>query len=147
MSPQCEKMDFKITHHVLERVQICRKCWKTKVRAGAGVFSEEQQTVELFRIIEWLMNNHHKTERKQRRLKFYFWTWSFFMNSVIILSCVGIYKHMLCWNVLLRRVLNKNNMQCYYHQSFWLMLQIYPKRLNTGFVLRGHICECSARGM
>ncbi len=37
-SPQCEKMDLKIIQSLLERVQICRKCWKTKECAGAGGF-------------------------------------------------------------------------------------------------------------
>ncbi len=36
--PQCEKMDLKIIQSLLERVQICRKCWKTKECAGAGFF-------------------------------------------------------------------------------------------------------------
>ncbi len=37
--PQCEKMDLKIIQSLLERVQICRKYWKTKECAGAGGFS------------------------------------------------------------------------------------------------------------
>uniref|UniRef100_A0A672SS99 Uncharacterized protein n=1 Tax=Sinocyclocheilus grahami TaxID=75366 RepID=A0A672SS99_SINGR len=28
--PQCEKMDLKIIQSLLERVQICKRCWKTK---------------------------------------------------------------------------------------------------------------------
>ncbi len=28
--PQCEKMDLKIIQSLLERVHICRGCWKTK---------------------------------------------------------------------------------------------------------------------
>ncbi len=45
----CETMDFKIIQSLLERVQVCRRCWKTKERAGAGFFSEERQAVELTR--------------------------------------------------------------------------------------------------
>ncbi len=41
--PQCENMDLKIIQSLLERVQICRRCWKTKECVGSGDFSEEQQ--------------------------------------------------------------------------------------------------------
>ncbi len=53
--PQCENMDLKIIQSLLERVQICRRCWETKESAGA----EEQQTVELLSTNEGLMNNYH----------------------------------------------------------------------------------------
>ncbi len=36
--PQCEKMDLKIIQSLLERVQICRRCWKTEESAGPGGF-------------------------------------------------------------------------------------------------------------
>ena len=36
--PQCEKMDLKIIQSLLERVQICKKCWKTEESAGPGDF-------------------------------------------------------------------------------------------------------------
>ncbi len=36
--PLCEKMDLKIMQSLLERVQICRKSWKTKECAEAGRF-------------------------------------------------------------------------------------------------------------
>jgi len=36
--PQCEKMDLKIIQSLLERVQICKRCWKTEEFAGAGGF-------------------------------------------------------------------------------------------------------------
>ncbi len=36
--PQCEKMDLKIIPSLLERVQICRRCWKTEDSAGHGGF-------------------------------------------------------------------------------------------------------------
>ncbi len=28
--PQCEKMDLKIIQSLLERIQICKRCWKTE---------------------------------------------------------------------------------------------------------------------
>ncbi len=34
--PQCEKMDLKIEQSLLERVQICKICWKTEDSAGHG---------------------------------------------------------------------------------------------------------------
>ncbi len=34
--PQYEKMDLKIIQSLLERVQICRRCWKTEESAGHG---------------------------------------------------------------------------------------------------------------
>ncbi len=34
--PQCEKMDLKIIQSLLERVQICKICWKTEESAGHG---------------------------------------------------------------------------------------------------------------
>ncbi len=36
--PQCEKMDLKIRQSLLERVQICKRCWKTEESAGHGGF-------------------------------------------------------------------------------------------------------------
>ncbi len=36
--PQCEKMDLKIIQSLLERVQICNRCWKTEGSAGPGGF-------------------------------------------------------------------------------------------------------------
>ncbi len=36
--PQCEKMDLKIIQSLLERVQICKRCWKTEDSAGHGGF-------------------------------------------------------------------------------------------------------------
>ncbi len=66
-------------------------------------FSEEQQAVWLFR------TNYHNTEKQPWiiqettqiiKIQEYvnFWTGSFFMNSVIILShiYIYIYKHLLC---------------------------------------------------
>ncbi len=41
---QCEKMDLKIIQSLLERVHICRRCWKTKNVQELEDFSEEQQT-------------------------------------------------------------------------------------------------------
>ncbi len=35
---QCEKMDLKIIQSLLERVQICKRCWKTEEYAGPGRF-------------------------------------------------------------------------------------------------------------
>jgi len=32
--PQCEKMDLKVIQSLLERVQICKRCWKTEEFAG-----------------------------------------------------------------------------------------------------------------
>ncbi len=40
--PPCENMDLKIIQSLLERVQICRRCWKTKECAGAGGFFSAQ---------------------------------------------------------------------------------------------------------
>jgi len=36
--PQCEKMDLKIIQSLLERVQICKRCWKSEESAGPGGF-------------------------------------------------------------------------------------------------------------
>ncbi len=36
--PQCEKMDLKIIQSLLERVQICQKCWKTAESTERGGF-------------------------------------------------------------------------------------------------------------
>ncbi len=36
--PQCEKMDLKLIQSLLERVQICKRCWKTEESAGPGRF-------------------------------------------------------------------------------------------------------------
>ncbi len=36
--PQCEKMDLKIIQSLLERVQICKKCWKTAESTEHGGF-------------------------------------------------------------------------------------------------------------
>ncbi len=36
--PQCEKMDLEIIQSLLERVQICKRCWKTEDYAGHGGF-------------------------------------------------------------------------------------------------------------
>ncbi len=36
--PRCEKMDLKIIQSLLERVQICKICWKTEDSAGHGGF-------------------------------------------------------------------------------------------------------------
>ncbi len=36
--PQCEKMDLKIIQSLLERVKICRRCWKTEGSAGCAGF-------------------------------------------------------------------------------------------------------------
>jgi len=36
--PQCEKMDLKIIQSLLERVQICKRWWKTEESAGPGEF-------------------------------------------------------------------------------------------------------------
>ncbi len=41
--PQCENMDLKIIQSLFERVQICRRCWKTKECAGAGGTAQNQQ--------------------------------------------------------------------------------------------------------
>ncbi len=59
--PQCEKMDLKIIQSLLERVHICRRCWKTKNLQELKDFSEEQQAVELLKTNNGLMNNYHKT--------------------------------------------------------------------------------------
>ncbi len=36
--PQCENMDLKIIQSLLERVQICKRCWKTEDSTGHGGF-------------------------------------------------------------------------------------------------------------
>ncbi len=36
--PPCEMMDLKIIQSLLERVQICTRCWKTEESAGPGGF-------------------------------------------------------------------------------------------------------------
>ncbi len=36
--PRCEKMDLKIIQSLLERVQICKRCWETETSAGHGGF-------------------------------------------------------------------------------------------------------------
>ncbi len=36
--PPCEKMDLKIKQSLMERVQICKRCWKTEESAGHGGF-------------------------------------------------------------------------------------------------------------
>ncbi len=41
----CEKMDLKIIQSLLERAQICRRCWKTEESAGHEDFSTEQSSV------------------------------------------------------------------------------------------------------
>ncbi len=51
----CGKVDLKILQSLLERVQGCRRCWKTKED-----FSEEQQEVELLRTNNRLINDYHK---------------------------------------------------------------------------------------
>ncbi len=47
--PQCEKMDLKIIQSLLERVKIHKNAGKPKYLCELNDFSEEQQTVELFR--------------------------------------------------------------------------------------------------
>ncbi len=34
--PQCENIDLKVIQSLLERVQICKRCWKTE--SGPGGF-------------------------------------------------------------------------------------------------------------
>ncbi len=36
--PQCENMDLIIIQSLLERVKVCRRCWKNKECAEAGGF-------------------------------------------------------------------------------------------------------------
>jgi hypothetical protein len=51
-----------MSQSLLERVHICRRCWKTKNVQELEDFSEEQQAVELFKTNKGLMNNYHKTK-------------------------------------------------------------------------------------
>ncbi len=63
--PQCEKMDLKIIQSLLERVHICRRCWKTKNVQELEDFSEEQQAVDLLKTNNGLMNSvGHVTLKK-----------------------------------------------------------------------------------
>ncbi len=57
--PRCEKMDLKIIQSLLERVQIHKNAGKPKNLWELKYFSEEQQTVYLFRTNKGLMNNYH----------------------------------------------------------------------------------------
>ncbi len=57
---RCEKMDLKIIQSLLERVQMHKNTAKPKNLCDLKDFSEEQQTVELFRINKGLMNNYHE---------------------------------------------------------------------------------------
>ncbi len=63
--PRCKKMDLKIIQSLLERVQICKRCLKTK--EPAGIYSEEQCPVELFRTNKGLMYNHHNPPPPQKK--------------------------------------------------------------------------------
>ncbi len=36
--PRCEKMDLKIIQSLLERLKICKRCWKTDGSAELGGF-------------------------------------------------------------------------------------------------------------
>ncbi len=56
--PRCEKMDLTIIQSLLERVQIHKNAGKPNILWELKDFSEEQQTVELFRT-KGLMNNYH----------------------------------------------------------------------------------------
>ncbi len=64
--PQCEKMDLKIIQSLLERVQICKRCWKLKNLQDLEDFSEEQCSVQLFRTNKGLMNNIRKQKNSRR---------------------------------------------------------------------------------
>ncbi len=57
--PRCENMDLKIIQSLLERVQIHKNAGKPKNLWELKYFSDEQQTVELFRTNKRLMNNYH----------------------------------------------------------------------------------------
>ncbi len=57
--PQCEKMHLKIIQSLLERVQIHKNAGKPQNLWELKDFSEEQQTVYLFRTNTGLMNNYH----------------------------------------------------------------------------------------
>ncbi len=57
--PRCEKMDLKIIQSLLEWVQIHKNTEKAKNLWDLKDFSEEQQTVELFRTNKGLVNNYH----------------------------------------------------------------------------------------
>ncbi len=56
---RCEKMDLKMIQSLLERFQIYKNAGKPKNLWELKDFSEEQQTVELFRTNKGLMNNFH----------------------------------------------------------------------------------------
>ncbi len=66
--PQCEKMDLKIIQSLLERVQIHKKCWKTKEFVGAEgfflSFQDKQGTVEQLS----KKQNNKKTKQNKRQL-------------------------------------------------------------------------------
>ncbi len=57
--PRCEKMDLKILQSLLERVTIHTNTGKPNKLWDLKNFSEEQQTVYLFRTNKGLMNNYH----------------------------------------------------------------------------------------
>ncbi len=109
-SPLCEKMDLKIIKSLLERVQICKRCWKTEESAG-----HLKWTVLLFRTNKGLMNNHHKklswiiqiTTHSIKNQGFTnFWRGLFLIIAAIFLSCKTLKKNYVK-KILLMKVLNK----------------------------------------
>ncbi len=101
---QWEKMDLKNIQSLLEKVQICRRCWKTKECAGAGGFfwrTADSWTAQDQRRTHEQLSQHRKTvmvsSRKRNtvlRLKGQLLNGVIFINSVIICSCevyVNIY--------------------------------------------------------
>ncbi len=61
-SPQCEKMDLKIIQSLLERVQICKRCWKTEDSAGHGGFFWRT-------VLSWTVQNKQETHEQPTQNK------------------------------------------------------------------------------
>ncbi len=55
----CEKINLKIIQSLLDRVEIHKNAGKPNHLWDLKDFSEEQQTVELFRTNKGLVNNYH----------------------------------------------------------------------------------------
>ncbi len=75
----CKKMDLKIIQSLLERIQICKRCWKTKELAGpAGFFWKTGRTCS------WTTIRGKKKVMKQYKNHTYV---KYLINWAIILSC------------------------------------------------------------
>ncbi len=90
-------MDFKIIQSMLERVQICRRCWKTKECAGAGGTAQDQQgTHEQLSQNRKTVVDHPGNDTQYYDLRVCkLLNGVIFTNSVIILSC-GVYVN-ICY--------------------------------------------------